>query len=335
MYEPGAYRLPGAADVCARGGCEELAKVTGFCPRHAIERYIQTTTRRPLPARYRPAARNLCSADDCKRSAPLGSLCGRHRRQMERKGRLTRLPHSRRPGASQVRDASGRKECGMCLQWLHVDEYSQSSVYPDGRIPYCAACVTATRYGLSGAELIAKREASGGLCDVCGGTNQNGRQLAIDHDHACCRGTRSCGRCVRGLLCGACNFGVGFLADHISTVRRAAEYLTAWKAAGPRSEPIEPPRGGRGPRWAKYRLSAAAYEDLLTRQGGACAVCTASQGDRALVVDHDHDCCASKGSCGRCVRGLLCGKCNSGIGMFKDSPELLRKAIAYLEKYAT
>jgi len=60
-------------------------------------------------------------------------------------------------------------------------------------------------------------------------------------------------------------------------------------------------------------------------QGGVCAICGGiNDNDDALSVDHDHE-------TGR-IRGLLCSKCNKGLGSFNDDPELLRKAIAYLER---
>lgn len=50
-----------------------------------------------------------------------------------------------------------------------------------------------------------------------------------------------------------------------------------------------------------------------------------------LVVDHDHDCCHGEKSCGQCVRGFLCGACNSGIGLLRDDSTVVRAAVSYLE----
>lgn len=50
-----------------------------------------------------------------------------------------------------------------------------------------------------------------------------------------------------------------------------------------------------------------------------------------LVVDHDHDCCPGAHSCGKCVRGLICVACNSGIGMIMDSAQVALSMAYYLE----
>jgi hypothetical protein len=47
------------------------------------------------------------------------------------------------------------------------------------------------------------------LCQVVQGDDK--RRMAVDHDHECCSGTRSCGKCLRGILCADCNRKVGFL----------------------------------------------------------------------------------------------------------------------------
>lgn len=66
------------------------------------------------------------------------------------------------------------------------------------------------------------------------------------------------------------------------------------------------------------------YDSIFLNQKGRCAICGMSQEEngRRLAADHDH----VKGE----FRGILCNKCNSGLGMLGDSLEGLQKAIAYL-----
>lgn len=76
-----------------------------------------------------------------------------------------------------------------------------------------------------------------------------------------------------------------------------------------------------------YGLTAEQFHAMENAQGGACAVCRTTEPGGAhggLVVDHCH-------VTGR-VRGLLCGRCNSGIGYLKDDPSLCEAASAYLRK---
>ena len=76
---------------------------------------------------------------------------------------------------------------------------------------------------------------------------------------------------------------------------------------------------------AAYGLTPVQLNLMLAAQGNSCALCRESfrHGKRvAYNVDHDH-------ATGR-VRGLLCNTCNTGIGKFKDDPERLIAAAAYL-----
>jgi hypothetical protein len=72
-----------------------------------------------------------------------------------------------------------------------------------------------------------------------------------------------------------------------------------------------------------YGMTLADYDALLERQNGVCAICESTDSDRPLYVDHCH--VRNK------VRGLLCRSCNLGLGNFKDDPQRLRAATAYLE----
>jgi len=79
-----------------------------------------------------------------------------------------------------------------------------------------------------------------------------------------------------------------------------------------------------------YNIQPADYDKLLGQQNGLCAICGQPEtrknrygGICKLHIDHDHKT--------KKIRGLLCGKCNSALGLFKDNKKLLKKAIKYLD----
>lgn len=88
-------------------------------------------------------------------------------------------------------------------------------------------------------------------------------------------------------------------------------------------------------RFARYGITREFADELLAKQGKKCAVCRREATLSDLAIDHDHDCCPKGGSCGRCVRGLLCGLCNLGLGSFRDDADVLAQAIAYLRETKT
>lgn len=81
-----------------------------------------------------------------------------------------------------------------------------------------------------------------------------------------------------------------------------------------------------------YGITPEQYYDLRNKQDGRCALCTNpfdplqpnGKPSKGTHIDHDH-------RTGK-IRGMLCGKCNRGIGMFNEDVGLLRKAIEYLER---
>ena len=71
-------------------------------------------------------------------------------------------------------------------------------------------------------------EAQGGVCAICGAPEPGGKgRWHVDHDHACCPGGggKTCGGCVRGILCHHCNLMIGQARDSIERLTAAAEYL--------------------------------------------------------------------------------------------------------------
>lgn len=74
----------------------------------------------------------------------------------------------------------------------------------------------------------------------------------------------------------------------------------------------------------QYDLTPEQYDALLQAQGGGCAVCHQPPVGTRLNVDHSH-------TTGQ-VRGLLCRRCNLGIGMFDDDKQRLAASILYLSR---
>jgi hypothetical protein len=75
-------------------------------------------------------------------------------------------------------------------------------------------------------------------------------------------------------------------------------------------------------RWKKYGIDELVFNDLLAKQGCSCKICNINIDKSTSTIDHDHDTGA--------VRGLLCRKCNSALGLFNDNINSLLNAIKYL-----
>lgn len=118
-----------------------------------------------------------------------------------------------------------------------------------------------------------------------------------------------CGSQCNGAMCRKCRSASIAVSDE-----HKATYQTQWQRA------------------RKYGMAPNEFEFYWTAQMGKCFICNEQmkmprlgrgQLLDAVAVDHDHK--TNK------VRGLLCGACNRGLGMFKDDVERLKSAIKYLE----
>lgn len=78
----------------------------------------------------------------------------------------------------------------------------------------------------------------------------------------------------------------------------------------------------------KYGISKQEYEAMLFYQDGKCAICytTNSRHNKSnnLLVDHCHDSLK--------IRGLLCNRCNTALGLINDETSILKRMIEYLNK---
>jgi hypothetical protein len=78
-------------------------------------------------------------------------------------------------------------------------------------------------FGLSPEDFEKMKQNQGDRCAICSSVFSSTPH--IDHNHACCTGKKSCGKCIRGLLCHHCNAGLGNFRDDIQRLDKAIQYL--------------------------------------------------------------------------------------------------------------
>jgi hypothetical protein len=81
-----------------------------------------------------------------------------------------------------------------------------------------------------------------------------------------------------------------------------------------------------------YKMSVDQEQALLASSENRCIICDDEFSDKnPRVIDHAKSCCPSAKTCGKCVRGVLCNRCNLMLGHARESIEILLKAAGYLE----
>jgi len=171
-----------------------------------------------------------------------------------------------------------------------------------------AASELRVHFGLSVEQFEQLAGSYGHRCAICGGDNRH-KRLCVDHAHD------KLGL-NRGVLCMVCNKGLGLFYDSATSLLRAVDYLRS------------PPGYVLRARWHYTPLfpmkHPLGFEQLFAACGMRCAVCWKPRNDdrRRWTVDHD----ARTGL----VRGVLCLSCNSGLGAFREQPDLFRGAASYV-----
>jgi hypothetical protein len=78
-------------------------------------------------------------------------------------------------------------------------------------------------------KFAAKLEKQNNACDICHLEFSSENLPCMDHNRKCCSGDRSCGECLRSLLCSRCNAGIGSLLDSTIILESAIQYLKKWE----------------------------------------------------------------------------------------------------------
>lgn len=90
-------------------------------------------------------------------------------------------------------------------------------------------------------------------------------------------------------------------------------------------------------RQQRFGLTREEFDSLLESQGGRCAICLSDDsGSSYWHTDHDHSCCDAPGeSCGQCIRGILCSRCNIALGIVREDARILERMSGYIHKWGS
>jgi hypothetical protein len=127
----------------------------------------------------------------------------------------------------------GEVHCRNCGEYFKENKMKQSKNGMYKGLSYCLDCApllnhirNVRSYGITLEQYHQMLEDQNYACKICGLKESTYRKrLSIDHDHSCCPGIKSCGKCVRGLLCHHCNAGIGNAKDSVEILQTMIEYL--------------------------------------------------------------------------------------------------------------
>ena len=206
--------------------CNRPKHVRNVCVSH----YNQTISGKTLTVlRDRIPPGTTCSLEFCDERMKTRGYCARHYSEWHRGRAFTRerVRYNWRPrGKLFERNEHGQKQCKDCERWLDEDRYAKHPS-ADGLAPRCVDCVRCKTHNISFADYMILWEEQRGLCAACG-TKLSAGVYHVDHDHACCSGVSSCGKCVRGILCRSCNQTLGFAKDSLVRLRGLSNYIEKW-----------------------------------------------------------------------------------------------------------
>lgn len=140
--------------------------------------------------------------------------------------------------AQAVKD--GGQICTLCDTFKLFDDFRTDKRRPLGYASWCKKCCYENnkqykkpydnradleeKYHITSEMYDRKLEEQGGVCALCFNPPKSNIRLHVDHDHSCCPGKKSCGKCVRSLLCFPCNGRLFVLESDSEYAKRLRDY---------------------------------------------------------------------------------------------------------------
>lgn len=224
-------RLMSLTGICDIDDCNGVVQAYGLCGPHGMrkQRYGDPLGGPPL-MRDMP---KICIVLGCDRKVAALGYCNPHAKRVKTFGD----PMADKPIRSvrKLPCQPGFKWCSQCEEELLVGEFGPKATTPDGLNRWCYICVWRRfifiTYNISFRQYELMLKIQDGRCYICKrhetvrDSRGRIRRLSVDHYHGHCSGPKSCGECVRGLLCSICNRILGMLDDDPLIADAMAQYL--------------------------------------------------------------------------------------------------------------
>lgn len=215
--------------ICSHYSCERPKIAKGLCPLHYERKRKNSDLDAPIGRWHYLEGVTTCQVSWCNEprkfvssSKGFRSICAKH------------------VHIQQVwKEIEPIIECDSC----HNEYMIKPAIKGRNRFPLCDECYSYKKFAPSWTTLVRHNITLGYWINLyikqdgkCGRCKQQNKKLQVDHDHSCCpyvfgKGNynqRTCGNCIRGLLCGPCNLLVGkFETNKLSIEAYLNEYRTA------------------------------------------------------------------------------------------------------------
>lgn len=240
--------------TCLVQSCNRVEYARGWCGKHYKH---WNRFGHPLPQNRRPGGPGkpggTCSVEGCEELFYCRTYCQSHGERWRRNG--DPLGGNRSPRAQPIKTKHdtpvGHRYCRKCDTVKPVAEFYKSKTLPGGIGFYCKVCIRTDmddrksrdperylalsrrrahrslllkKFGMTRDEYDEQIATQGGVCKICKqpetAETKTGviRMMAVDHCHVSGR--------VRGIICDACNRGLGAFKDNVASLAAAIEYLT-------------------------------------------------------------------------------------------------------------
>ncbi|QGZ16647.1 endonuclease VII [Mycobacterium phage Gabriela] len=167
----------------------------------------------------------LCSVTACGRKHKAKGYCEPHYLRLLRNGDVGDAPLRPSYDSDEPCRNAGCTRVPIHAKGLCFRCYSST---PEAK-RYQRDYVLKKKYNLSLDEILTRLASQNFQCCIC--SSPIDETCNVDHDHGCCKSsTKTCGECVRGLLCGDCNRALGLFRDSTENLNAAIKYLDYWKA---------------------------------------------------------------------------------------------------------